>query len=192
MPYDFYSWRRVLKNKVCCNKRHTAEETQENSEVFTSNISQKLLRRVFRDVLTRCETCLQAYRRHFENILWSKVTIIDIISSNDEKQQYFAFTSWRKTRSSWVQGKTSPVLRSFTQWQPCIQLVCSLLFLCALFIIVSCRLSLQNYRWLRTSHKKGKSDLASFTMAAAAVSDKMDTTDAARKPVITEQLNTCR
>jgi hypothetical protein len=56
----------MLKDKVYVNNPHTAEELKENIRRVVSSISQEELLRVFQNVLTRCEACLQAQGIHFE------------------------------------------------------------------------------------------------------------------------------
>jgi hypothetical protein len=58
-----------MKDEVYVNNSHTAEELKENIRPVVSSISQEQLRRVFRNVLTRCEGCLQAQGIHFEHLL---------------------------------------------------------------------------------------------------------------------------
>jgi hypothetical protein len=67
-PCDFYLWG-MLKGKVYVNNPHTAEELKENIRRVISIIYQEELRQVFRNMLTRCEACLQAQDSHFEHLL---------------------------------------------------------------------------------------------------------------------------
>jgi hypothetical protein len=59
----------MLKNKVYVNNPHTAEELKGNIRRVVLSISQEKLCRVFRNVLTRYEACLQAQGSHFEHPL---------------------------------------------------------------------------------------------------------------------------
>jgi DNA polymerase II large subunit len=59
----------MLKDKVYVNNPHTAEELRENIQRVISCISQEELRRVFQNVLTRYEACVQAQGSHFEHLL---------------------------------------------------------------------------------------------------------------------------
>jgi hypothetical protein len=84
----------MLKDKVYVNNPHTAEELKENIRRVVSSISQEKLRRVFRNVLTRCEACLQAQGIHLDHPLWFKERTINVITCiSDDKYSQFAVTS---------------------------------------------------------------------------------------------------
>jgi len=48
---------------------HTAEELKENIRPVISGITQSMLRRIFRNVLMKCEAVLRAEGRHFDHHL---------------------------------------------------------------------------------------------------------------------------
>jgi hypothetical protein len=63
-PGDSYLWV-MLKDKLCVNVLHVAEEQKENSQWAVSNISQEDFYWVFWNVWIRCEACQQAQGHHF-------------------------------------------------------------------------------------------------------------------------------
>jgi len=101
-----------LKGRVYVDKSHSLQEMQDYIRGEIADASRHVLRRGPRNIFRRWEACLEAGSRHFEDLLWNKVSWTargKRILNSARVQGSFVMKFLRQLPCSWTRLKIDTV-----------------------------------------------------------------------------------